>query len=260
MLALLPLLMRSGRRGWIIGLILLAVIVAGGGLATRESSPLAGTTAAKTGDEKVQFVSFVLDDIQNTWQREFAARGQSYERSKLVLFTDATGTACGFGQAASGPFYCPSDSRVYVDLSFYDELERRLGAAGDFAQAYVIAHEIGHHVQHLRGTSDRVGNVRPSARRGESGVSVRLELQADCLAGVWAHSTSQRDLLERGDLEEALGAAAAIGDDRLQRQAQGRVHPETWTHGSSEQRARWFRRGFESGSSDRCDTFTEDVL
>ncbi len=259
MLALLPLLMR-GKRGWIVALVVLAFMLFGGGLATREADHVAGTPASKTSDEKVQFVSFVLDDVQSTWQEQLSKRGERYERAKLVLFSDMTGTGCGYGQAASGPFYCPADSKVYIDLSFYEELERRFGAAGDFAQAYVVAHEIGHHVQNLLGLSDQVQGAKASVRRGEQGLSVRLELQADCLAGVWAHSTSQRSLLERGDLEEALGAAAAIGDDRLQRRAGGRVHPETWTHGSSEQRTRWFRRGFEGGGLEHCDTFGENVL
>ena len=171
--------------------------------------------------------------------------------AKLVLFREAVQSGCGAAQSAMGPFYCPLDEKVYIDLGFYDELQRRFGAAGDFAQAYVIAHEIGHHVQHVLGIERQVRQAQQrAARRGER-VSVRLELQADCFAGVWGHSTQQRDMLERGDIEEGLSAAAAIGDDRIQERTSGRVQPETFTHGSSEQRVNWFRRGLESGRSRR---------
>lgn len=263
MLALLPLLGRS-RFGWIV--ILLIVVVAlfgglgglfGGGETTGDRAAHGPVQNAKTADEKARFVGFVLDDTQQTWRTMLGPR---YENAKLVLFTGATNTGCGYGRAATGPFYCPTDQRVYIDLSFYDELERRLGAGGDFAQAYVIAHEIGHHVQNLLGTSDKVHDARRSEQTGAEGLSVRLELQADCYAGIWAHSSQNRGLLESGDLEEALGAAAAIGDDRLQKQATGTVQPESWTHGSSAQRARWFRRGYESGSMEACDTFGSGVL
>jgi len=211
-------------------------------------------------DEAVQFVSFVLDDVQKTWTDEFAKNNQRYPLARLVLFRGRTQSGCGTGSAMSGPFYCPTDQRVYIDLSFYDELRQRFGAPGDFAQAYVIAHEIGHHVQHLLGLTERVHNAARGDRQGEDSASVRLELQADCLAGVWARSTDQRKLLEEGDIQEALTAAAAIGDDRLQKQSTGTVSPESWTHGSSEQRMRWFKRGFTEGSLQRCDTFAADVL
>ncbi|HKQ69865.1 MAG TPA: neutral zinc metallopeptidase [Polyangiaceae bacterium] len=216
-------------------------------------------TAPKQDTELARFVGFVLDDAQDTWTRELAASSKRYRRAKLVLFTDATQTACGFGQAATGPFYCPADERVYVDLGFYRELEERLGARGDFAQAYVVAHEIGHHVQKVLGVTDRVQALRGN-QEGATGTSVRVELQADCLAGVWAHSAQARSLLEAGDVEEAMVATAAIGDDRLQRNAKGTVRPETFTHGSSEQRGRWFRRGLESGKLEACDTFNAPVL
>jgi uncharacterized protein len=211
---------------------------------------------APGSDTAAQFVGFVLDDVQNTWTRQFASQGRNYPRAKLVLFTDQIDSACGFGSAASGPFYCPADSRAYIDLGFYRELSQKFGAPGDFAQAYVIAHEIGHHVQHVLGLTNRVG----ADRRGAESGSVRLELQADCLAGVWAHSTRSRELLETGDVEEGLRAAAAIGDDRLQRQGTGVVRPETWTHGSSEQRVRWFRRGLDQGTIEACDTFSATTL
>jgi hypothetical protein len=200
----------------------------------------------------VQFVSFVLDDIQQTWQRLLPQR---YQDARLVLFRDAIESACGFAESATGPFYCPADHKVYVDLGFYEELKRRFGAPGDFAQAYVIAHEIGHHVQSLTGIERQVRQRQASRPRDANALSVRLELQADCLAGVWAHSTAQRRLLEQGDVEEGLNAAAAIGDDRLQSQAGRRVSPESFTHGSSAQRVAWFRRGLESGDPDGCDTF-----
>jgi predicted metalloprotease len=203
-------------------------------------------------DEQKAFVAFVLDDVQDTWARKLPG----YRRAELVLFTGATSTGCGYGDAATGPFYCPADRRVYIDLSFYDALTQRLGAGGDFAQAYVIAHEIGHHVQKLDGTSDKVHLSSRSRQRGASGLSVRLELQADCYAGAWAHDAQARNLLEVGDIEEALTAAAAIGDDRLQRQSQGTVTPDSFTHGSSAQRVAWFRRGFETGDPRYCDTFS----
>jgi len=201
------------------------------------------------------FVSFVLDDVQKTWTEQFQQIGREYEHARLVLFTDATRSGCGTADAAAGPFYCPEDRKVYIDLGFYKELKNRFGAPGDFAQAYVLAHEIGHHVQHLLGLTDQVrANQARNPSRAHA-LSVRLELQADCLAGIWAHSTSERRLLEQGDVEEALGAASAVGDDRIQRQAGGRVSPETWTHGSARQRAGWFRRGLDSGRIDDCNTF-----
>jgi predicted metalloprotease len=190
---------------------------------------------------EVQFISFVLDDAQSTWQQIL---GNRYRHAKLVLFRDATASGCGFAQAASGPFYCPVDEKVYLDLSFFDEMRDRFAASGDFAQAYVVTHEIGHHVQKLLG-------IRAQSRSD----SVPIELQADCFAGIWGHSTAQRNILESGDIEEGLSAAAAVGDDRLQRMAGKRVNPDSFTHGSSQQRAYWFRRGLESGRIEDCDTF-----
>jgi hypothetical protein len=211
--------------------------------------------ASPAEEQAADFMSFVLDDVQNTWAREFTAMGREYERAKLVLFTDAVRSGCGPAESATGPFYCPADGKVYIDLGFYDELKSRFGAPGDFAQAYVLAHEIGHHVQHLLGIGDQVRESQQARPARAAALSVRLELQADCLAGVWAHSTRERRLLEEGDVEEALGAAAAVGDDRIQKQAGGRVSPETFTHGSARQRAGWFRRGLESGRVQACDTF-----
>ena len=239
--------------GWIgVGLVLVGWLVfrvVGGGI--QRAGELGGAGGAGS-DEQAAFVGFVLDDIQDHWARE----QPGYRRAQLVLFNYSTPTACGYGQAATGPFYCPADNRVYIDLSFYDELRRRLGAPGDFAQAYVIAHEIGHHLQKLEGTSDLVHRSSESAQRGATGLSVRLELQADCYAGVWAHDAARRGLLEVGDIEEAIDAAAAIGDDRLQSMSRGTVSPETFSHGTSAQRARWFRTGYESGRADACDTFS----
>ena len=203
-------------------------------------------------DRRVQFVSFVLDDAQNTWRQIL---GNRYQDAKLVLFRDQVESACGFGQAASGPFYCPGDQKVYIDLSFYDELQRRFGAPGEFAQAYVLAHELGHHVQNLMGIEPQVRRAMQARPDMQNELSVRLELQADCLAGVWGHSTAQRQILETGDVESALNAAAAIGDDRIQRMSAGGVQPETFTHGSSAQRVEWFKRGLQSGDMKDCDTF-----
>jgi predicted metalloprotease len=225
------------------------------------SSRLSGSESRSAEGERaeqpmVEFVSFVLDDAQTTWTRLFQQKGAAYRHAKLVLFRDATRSGCGVGQSAMGPFYCPNDQRVYIDLNFYDELRQRFGAPGDFAQAYVITHEIGHHVQHLLGTDRKLHEASESEQQGENGLSVRLELQADCYAGIWAHSTEQRSLLEAGDIEEALQAASRIGDDALQKQSAGTVRPETFTHGSSEQRKRWFKRGYQTGDLAACDTFT----
>jgi predicted metalloprotease len=211
--------------------------------------------AGPAEEQAADFMSFVLDDVQNTWTREFARGGRKYERAKLVLFTDAVRSGCGGADASVGPFYCPADHKVYIDLSFYGELKNRFGAPGDFAQAYVLAHEIGHHVQNLLGVSDQVRASQQARPDQAAALSVRLELQADCLAGIWARSTEERQLLEEGDIEEALGAASAVGDDRIQRQGGGRVSPETWTHGSARQRSGWFRRGLGSGRVQDCDTF-----
>lgn len=209
-----------------------------------------------------EFVSVVLADTEETWGEIFRQAGATYEQPKLVLFSGAVESACGFAQAAVGPFYCPGDRKVYIDLSFYEELHSRFGAPGDFAQAYVVAHEIGHHVQTLMGISERNMAARQRASEAEANaLSVRQELQADCFAGIWAHNADRsRQLLEQGDIEEGLNAAAAIGDDRLQKQGRGYVAPESFTHGSSEQRVRWFKRGFETGSVSNCDTFAANSL
>jgi hypothetical protein len=202
-----------------------------------------------------EFISFVLDDNQETWARVLPNLGVHYQDAKLVLFRDAVESACGFAQSATGPFYCPGDQKVYVDLGFYQELADRFGAPGDFAQAYVLAHEIGHHVQNLLGTERQVRGAQRRSSRDANRLSVAMELQADCYAGVWAHS-ARRELLEPGDVEEGLRAAAAIGDDRIQRMSGRYVNPETFTHGSSEQRMTWFRRGLESGDPEACDTLS----
>ncbi|MGI8926552.1 MAG: KPN_02809 family neutral zinc metallopeptidase [Tepidiformaceae bacterium] len=221
------------------------------------AAPLPG--APDPDAELVDFVSFVLDDVQTTWEEKFTEAGKEYRRATLVLFTDGTNSGCGQASAASGPFYCPPDETVYIDLAFFNELQARFGAPGDFAQAYVIAHEIAHHVQKLTGVNSEVATRSQRDPGKANDLSIRQELQADCLAGVWAHSTYERGLLESGDLEEGLGAAAAVGDDRIQREGGGRVNPETWTHGSSEQRTKWFTKGFDSGDSGKCDTFSGSV-
>ncbi|MGA7979820.1 MAG: neutral zinc metallopeptidase [Chromatiaceae bacterium] len=213
-------------------------------------------------DELADFVSVVLADTEDTWRPLFQEMNRRYQNPKLVLFSGYVRSACGLAQAAMGPFYCPADHKVYIDLSFYDELRTKFGAPGDFAQAYVIAHEVGHHVQNLLGISDKVQAAR---RRADETVgnqlSVRLELQADCLSGVWAfHADRARSILEAGDVEEALRAASAIGDDHLQKQTRGYVTPDSFTHGTSEQRVRWFRRGLERGELKACDTFSADRL
>ena len=203
-------------------------------------------------DTLYKFMSFVLDDIQATWPRIL---GNRYRETTLVLFRGATTSACGMGESAMGPFYCPGDQKVYLDLEFFAQLERRFGAPGDFAQAYVIAHEVGHHVQHLLGIEQQVRALQQRSPGQANQLSVLMELQADCLAGIWGHSTAQRNVLEPGDVEEGLQAAASIGDDTLQRQASGRVRPESFTHGSAAQRAQWLRRGLETGDVQQCDTF-----
>jgi uncharacterized protein len=213
--------------------------------------------APPADDPEAQFVAVILGDTEDAWNQLLPRLGRDYQEPRLVLFADGVDSACGMASAAVGPFYCSRDASVYLDTSFFRDLEQRFGAPGDFARAYVIAHEVGHHVQNLLGISDKVQQqrMRLDERTGND-LSVRLELQADCLAGVWgAHAKQQRDFLDSGDIEEALGAAAAIGDDRLQRQAQGHVVPESFTHGSSEQRVEWFRRGLESGDPQSCDTF-----
>ncbi len=266
LLGFLPLLLRV-RGGWMIALVVVGLMLFGGlgglgglfggsGEATTTTAPVAGH---RTDDKKAQFVAFVLDDTQGMWRQEFAKLGKTYRNAKLVMFTGATQTACGNGQAATGPFYCPTDERVYIDLSFYNELEQRLGAKGDFAQAYVVAHELGHHVQNQLGITNKMHNARGS-QRGAEGQSVRLELQADCFAGIWAKSSNDRKILDPGDIDQALTATAAIGDDRLQKMAGRAVNPETWTHGSSAERSRWFKTGFEKGDLAACDTFSAGNL
>jgi predicted metalloprotease len=207
-------------------------------------------------DEKRSFVGFVTDDVQKFW----ATKLDGYEHAKVVLYTDTTATGCGFGSEAQGPFYCPRDEKAYLDLSFFRELHDRFGAPGDFAQAYVIAHELGHHVQRLTGVTEKMERAPQAAQRGEGHLSVRTELQADCYAGVWAHSAQQRGLLDPGDVDDALRAAASVGDDKLQKKASGTVQPETWTHGSAEERTRWFKRGFTTGDPKACDTFSAATL
>jgi uncharacterized protein len=223
--------------------------------ATRPYENPGATSSSPAEEREIQFVSFVLDDVQATWNRVLPATGTQYQNAKLVLFRDAIQSTCGFADAASGPFYCPADHKIYIDLGFYDDLRKRFGAPGDFAQAYVIAHELGHHVQNLLGIDEQVRRAQESRPRQANQLSVQLELQADCLAGVWGHSTAQRNLLEQGDVEEGLNAASAIGDDRIQRMSTGRVFPERFTHGSSAQRVEWFRRGLSSGQIRDCNTF-----
>ena len=228
-----------------------------GGTGPAPAGPTSTAPVQQSAEEqrRVEFISDVLDDVQSTWKTVLQREGISYDDSVLVLFRDVTPTACGTGQAASGPFYCPGDQKVYVDLGFFDELDRRFGAPGDFAQAYVIAHEIGHHVQNLVGTAARVHEAMERDRRNANEASVRLELQADCYAGIWAHHAEQRNLLEAGDIGEGLAAAAAVGDDRMQEMSGRAVNHDSFTHGSSAQRMEWFRRGFQSGRIADCDTF-----
>ena len=222
---------------------------------TEASGPQGGAPPAD--DPQAQFVSVILADTEDAWQQLMPRLGREYQEPRLVLFSDAVASACGTASAAVGPFYCSRDSTVYLDMTFFADLEQRFGAPGDFARAYVIAHEVGHHVQNLLGISEQV--QQQQARGGEeeaNALSVRLELQADCFAGVWGnHAKQERDFLESGDIEEALQAASAIGDDRLQRETRGHVVPESFTHGSSAQRVEWFRRGLESGDPQVCDTF-----
>ena len=215
-----------------------------------------GTTGLREDDPQAQLIAVTLKSTEEVWDQVFQQSGASYQPPVLVLFEDATRSGCGVGQSAMGPFYCPVDRKVYLDLSFFRDLDQRFGAPGDFAQAYVVAHEVAHHVQTLTGVSDRVAAAREQGGRTQANaLSVRQELQADCYAGVWGHYAARSNLLEPGDAEEGLRAAAAIGDDRLQQQSQGRVVPESFTHGSSEQRVSWLRRGLEGGSLKACDTF-----
>jgi uncharacterized protein len=265
--------MRYGRAGGIgIGTIVLALIAIYFGQdpsvvlqGVQPSSPTGEQVPYQESAEEAQlreFISVVLADTEETWSQIFSTAGRTYQEPKLVLFSGAVESACGFAQAAVGPFYCPGDRKVYIDLSFYQELQSRFGAPGDFAQAYVVAHEVGHHVQTLLGISERNMAARQRASEAQANaLSVRQELQADCFAGIWAHNADRsRQLLEQGDIEEGLNAASAIGDDRLQKQSRGHVAPESFTHGSSEQRVRWFKRGFESGDVQACDTFAANSL
>ena len=252
-----------GIGGGIIGLILALIfggdILGGGGdpgVATTTAAGDVGPVSESASEaERREFVTFVLNDVQDVWRTTLPKYGDQYRDAKLVLFREATRSGCGVGQAGMGPFYCPLDERAYLDLSFFDELHQKFGANGDFAQAYVIAHELGHHVQHILGVDNRVRQMQQARPSEANEYSVRLELQADCFAGVWANSTSQRRLLQDGDVEEALNAASAIGDDRIQRQTTGSVNPDSFTHGSSAQRVSWFRRGLESGNPESCDSF-----
>ena len=265
---------RGARRGGLggIGLIVLVLIALFLGVdpsllfqsdtVTEVPSSEAPGTQPPADDQMAQFVATVLGYTEDTWGALFEQMGRTYRDPTLVMFSGQVASECGFAQAAMGPFYCPVDEKVYIDLSFYRELHERFGAPGDFAQAYVIAHEVGHHVQHLLGIAPEVQRLRQQVGESEANaLAVMMELQADCLAGIWAHHTERAEqILERGDIEEGLNAAAAIGDDRLQRQTQGYVVPDAFTHGSSAQRVRWFRQGLDSGDLQACDTFSADRL
>lgn len=248
--------------GWIFGINPGTIIGVLGGLegaapGATQQAPAPGATRSAPQDENARFVSTVLASTEDIWQETFQASGRDYRKPVLVLYRGSTRSACGTGQAAMGPFYCPGDEKVYLDLGFFETMRRQLGAPGDFAQAYVVAHEVGHHVQHLLGITDRVDALRGRQSEAQANaMSVRLELQADCFAGVWAGRSQQaKNWLEQGDLEEAMNAASQIGDDTLQQNAGGAVRPESFTHGSSAQRMRWFQRGFQSGQVSQCDTF-----
>ena len=254
--------------GWIFGINPLTIlgVISGGGAPVQHSAPAPVPTqigqpgqpvAHGQEDQMKHFVSVVLADTEDVWTQVFKERGATYRDPKLVLFRDSTPTACGRGESATGPFYCPGDEKVYIDLSFYDLLRTKLGAPGDFAQAYVIAHEVGHHVQKLMGISEKVDAARRSSSQVRSNaLSVRLELQADCFAGIWANrAQATKNIIEAGDIDQALNAASQIGDDTLQRKASGTVQPDTFTHGTSAQRVHWFRQGYETGQIEQCDTF-----
>lgn len=235
-------------------------LISGGGPAPQVQQAPAHKPPAD--DKLAKFVSVVLADTEDVWRAQFQQMGGTYREPKLRLFRGSEPTACGMGQSAMGPFYCPGDHKVYIDLSFYETMRAKLGAPGDFAQAYVIAHEVGHHVQNLMGITEKVERLRGRGSEAQANaMSVRLELQADCFAGIWAHDAqAARQLLEQGDLEEALNAASQIGDDTLQRKSRGTVQPESFTHGSSAQRVAWFKRGLEGGSVAQCDTFSSKQL
>ncbi|MEQ4932432.1 neutral zinc metallopeptidase [Klebsiella oxytoca] len=249
------------------GIVLLIIVLVAGyygvdltGMLTGEPvSPQQTTTQRSISpqdEEAAKFTKVILADTEDTWGAIFKDRGRQYPQPKLVMYRGATRTACGTGQSVMGPFYCPADSTVYIDLSFYDEMRNKLGAGGDFAQGYVIAHEVGHHVQKLLGIESKVRQLQQNASQAEANrLSVKMELQADCFAGVWGYNMQKQDYMETGDLQEALNAAEAIGDDRLQQQSQGRVVPDSFTHGTSQQRYTWFKRGFDSGDPAQCNTF-----
>ena len=242
--------------GWIFGINPLALLgmMDGGSTPTAQQQP---APAPPANDEAARFVSVVLADTEDVWRAKFKQGGATYREPKLRLFTGREPTACGTGQAAMGPFYCPADEKVYIDLRFYDVMKTKLGAGGDFAQAYVIAHEVAHHVQKLMGITDKMENARRRMSEAQyNALSVRLELQADCFAGIWAHDAQKaRQVIEQGDVEEALNAATQIGDDTIQRRQQGTIVPESFTHGTSAQRVAWFKRGLQTGSVAQCDTF-----
>jgi len=238
----------------------LAILEGGMGANPGVTTQRDGGTGARPTDEAGQFAGVVLAETEDVWNGIFQAQGQDYPEPKMVLFSGQVQSACGFASSASGPFYCPGDRQLYIDLEFFDQLAQQFGAAGDFAQAYVIAHEVGHHVQNVAGVLPRFNQMRQSMGQAEANqMSVRVELQADCFAGIWAHFTDQKGLLESGDIDEALNAAHQIGDDTLQRRTQGYVVPESFNHGTSEQRARWFQRGYQNGRLDDCDTFSGDI-
>ena len=247
---------------WIFGINPLTVLGLLGGMDGGAPVSQGPAAAPPASDREAMFVSTVLADTEDVWQALFRSSGQSYREPKLVLFRGAVPTACGTGQSAMGPFYCPGDYKVYIDLGFFETLSRQMGAPGDFAQAYVIAHEVGHHVQRLIGVTDKVDAMRGRISQAQmNAMSVRVELQADCLAGVWTHHSQRgKNWLEQGDIQEAMNAAARIGDDALQRQSTGTVRPESFTHGSSEQRMRWFQRGVQSGQVAACNTFDAPTL
>ena len=259
--------------GGLVGVIvtvLILVLGGGGGYGVNnpfeqfpaQTQPASGDTMRNAPDaesELVDFVSFVVGDLRKFWAADFQRAGRDFQPSPLVLFRQVTNTGCGQGSAQTGPFYCPADRKMYVDLSFFRELANRFQAPGDFAQAYVLAHEYGHHIQTLTGVNQQVESASREDPDQRNALSVRTELQADCLAGVWAHSTFERGLLEEGDLEEGLTAASSVGDDRIQEQTTGRISPETFTHGTAAQRAGWFKRGFEDGDATACDTFSGDI-
>ena len=273
---------RRRRRSWLPLVLLALVVVAAAVLWVRGVSPgsalgrlatvpqLARLTTSPPADgsnpieqasttDQVSFLRFVVGDIQDSWEQQFAAADLTYQRTQLVLFQDVVRSACGRARAETGPFYCPVDQDVYLDLGFFDQLANQLGAPGDFAEAYVVAHEFGHHVQEQLGITSQVAQLEQADPTIANDLSVRTELQADCLAGIWGHSAYEQSLLESGDLDEAINAAAAVGDDRLQRQANGRADPDTFTHGTSEQRVAWFIAGFQSGNPSMCDSFQRDM-